>query len=188
MTHVMSLDPLRKLGHGAFSEVFDIGGGRVLKAFFAVPPSVAPHADASLIPRLAFRAELEAYLRLADQPDLAIFTPRCDGVADPLAFALRSNRAFVQGCGLLLERIPGRDRKFAELEPGLEIRVDAVLRSMQDRIGIDDPWDGSCFVPGSRAAFTLIDFATPTERLAALDGILSTGEPSSEALARLLKF
>ena len=95
---------------------------------------------------------------------------------------------FVQGCGLLLERIPGRDRKFAELEPGLEIRVDAVLRSMQDRIGIDDPWDGSCFVPGSRAAFTLIDFATPTERLAALDGILSTGEPSSEALARLLKF
>lgn len=152
--------------------MFDVGEGKVLKAFRRVSPAVAPRVDPTLIPRIAFNAELRAYTRLQSQPDLALFAPAFFGSADPSSFPITNPGSYCTSCGLVIEKIAGEPIKIAALSDELLGGVELVLEQMQDRIILDDPWDGSCFIPGSRAPFTLIDFATPSEHFAALDGIL----------------
>src|SRR5687768_3450192 len=55
---------ITKVSNGAFCEVFDLGDGTVLKAFFEVALEAAPHADPTLSARVAFSAERNAYLTI----------------------------------------------------------------------------------------------------------------------------
>ena len=55
-----SVDPLIPLASGDFADVFDLGNGRVLKAFRKMPLEVAPEADPTLVPRICFEAEKQA--------------------------------------------------------------------------------------------------------------------------------
>lgn len=166
--------PLPVIGGGAFSEVFDLGDGRVLKAFKDIALSVAPEADCRLIPTVAFAAEYLAYQRLQAHDDLEPYAPRFFGAASPNDFPLDSTESYSSGCGLLLERIPGEAQKLSRLPKPIQRKADDVLEAMQARVGIDDPWDGSAFVPGTRRPFTVIDFATPSDRFYALDKIVSS--------------
>jgi hypothetical protein len=59
----------------------------------------------------------------------------------------------------VLEFIPGRAQKFAHLDVVTEKKVAEVVEQFRDSLGVDNVWDGSCFVPGIRAPFAVIDFA-----------------------------
>lgn len=161
---------MHPLASGAFSDVFDLGDGRVLKAFFEIKPEVAPTADPALVPLISFYSELRVYQRLLEHPGLPAYTPQFFGVADPSSYPLATDRIYP--CGLLLEKIPGKPKKLFELDQEIEAAASMVIERLQERVLLEDPWDASCFVPGTRAGFTLIDFATPSDRLAALDKIL----------------
>lgn len=171
---------------GAFSELFDLGAGVALKAFFDVEVATRPNSDPRLIPAVAFAAEERAYRRLRDHPELELWVPMFFGSTDARTYPLDSDRDFSSGCGLLFERIPGDAAKLYELPSTILKSAEAVLEEMKTKIGIRDPWDGSAFVPGSRAPATLIDFATPTDEFVALDDILSQADfPSTQQLHRL---
>ena len=163
----------RKIGGGAFSEVFDLGNGRVLKAFPNTKLAVAPEADPRFIPTVSFAAEYCAYQRLQVYTDLEPYAPRFFGAIDPNDFLLDSTKSYSSGCGLLLELLRGKEDKIFSLPEPIRAKAEEVLEAMQERVGIDNPWDGSGFVPGSRRPVTLIDFATPSERFAGLDEIVS---------------
>lgn len=164
---------LPRVGRGAFSEVFAIDEARILKAFRDVAVTGAPSSDPRFVPTIAFAAELAAYERLQSHSDLEPYFPQFFGAADPNDFLLDSGEAFSSGCGLVLELIPGEPRKLSELPKPVLSEAEKVLDEVKERIGVDDPWDGSGFVPGTRRAVTLIDFATPTAHLVALDDLIS---------------
>lgn len=164
---------LRKIGGGAFSEVFDLGDGRVLKAFPDAELPVAPETDPRFIPTVAFAAECCAYQRLRVYADLAPYAPQFFGAVNPNNFLLDSTKSYSSGCGLVLELLRGKEDKIFNLPEPIRAKAEGVLEAMQEHVGIDDPWDGSGFVPGSRRPVTLIDFATPSERFAELDEIVS---------------
>ena len=165
--------PLRsKIGGGGFSEVFDLGNGRVLKAFPDTKLTVDPEADPRLIPTVSFAAEYCAYQRLQGYTDLEPYAPRLFGAIDPNDFLLDSTKSYSSGCGLVLELLRGREYKIFRLPKPIGAEAEEVLEEMQEHIGIDNPWDGSGFVPGSRRPVTLIDFATPSEIFAELDEIV----------------
>ena len=180
------IQQLNPLSSGAFCEVFNVGGGRILKAFYQIRSKAAPGADPTLIPRMMFNHERRVYSSLQAFPELEVYVPRFLGAASPLDYPLQSTRTFVPFCGLILELIPGNDVKLAELPRPIQRRVEEVIEKMQRRIGLGDPWDASCFVPGTRADFTIIDFATPTERLHELDVILEKHGTVPVHLQRLL--
>ena len=117
--------------------------------------------------------EVRFYEDLSGHPDLEVYCPRFFGLADPNAFSISSKRTFPSGCGILLEKIPGTDTKLAHLPRKLQREAEYVIERMRARFRVDDPWDGSCFVPGTRAAFTLIDLAMPSESLGTLDEVLA---------------
>ena len=177
---------LRKIGGGAFSEVFDLGDGRVLKAFPDTELSVDPGADPRFIPTVAFAAECCAYQRLQVYTDLEPYAPQFFGPVDPNDFLLDSTRSYSSGCGLVLELLRGKESKILSLPEPICAKADEVLEAMQEHIGVDHPWDGSGFVPGSRRPVTLIDFATPSERFVKLDEIVlqygTIPEPFEHAL------
>jgi hypothetical protein len=157
---------------GAFGEVFHLGAGRILKAFYATPSARPPNGDATLIPRIAFAAEKALYEGLAEEPRLERYLPEYFGAADPLQYPLRSKRTMVAGCGLILEFIPGRALKFSELPKDVERRVSAIIGEIGEMFPLAYPWDGSAFIPGSRAPFALIDIATPTDKFVLLDELV----------------
>jgi hypothetical protein len=163
---------LQPFAFGAFCDVFDLGDGRVFKAFRRIRPAVHPAADPDLIPQIAFGAELLAYETLKRHPRIASYAPAFFGAADASSFLQDDVPRYAPGCGLILEKIPGEPRKLFELEAELEREVARVIDEMGEVVFLDDPWDGCCFVPGTRASFTLIDFATPSERFGALDETL----------------
>lgn len=154
----------QRIAGGVFSEVFAIGDGRAVKAFVEVIPSVNPRADPTLIPRIGFAAEVRAYDSLRKRPDLEAYCPRFFGNVNPLDLPLPAEWPLAAGCGVVLEHIPGRDEKLSSLPRQLRERVEGVIDRIQDATGVDWPWDGSCFIPGTRAEFTIIDIATPALR------------------------
>jgi hypothetical protein len=98
---------------------------------------------------------------MADR-DLADFVPRFYGRCDPLELiplAAIESIPLVAGCGLRLEKIDGRATKLAALDQDLRKTVDGILWRILAAVEPGNVWDSSCFVPGSRAAFTIIDFA-----------------------------
>ncbi len=146
-----------------------MGDGTVVKAFRRLQHTDHPttnREDHDRITRLLWRTEAETYERLQNALPLECYVPKYHGRVDPQALGLPQALAkgpYLPGCGLLLEKLEGTDVKVAHLEPELQQRVEAVLERIGDTCGKLDLWDASCFYPGSRAEFTLIDFAVPDE-------------------------
>ena len=156
---------MEQFARGAFSEVFDLGDGRILKAFVEDSPAEAQDSDRTLISQIAFLAERRFYESIQEHPTLATYVPAYYGVADPDEYLIQSARPLAPGFGLILEKIPGVPVKFSELLDEIERAASEVIERMKGVAALENPWDGSCFVPGTRQSFTLIDIATPTDRL-----------------------
>lgn len=151
---------------GGNADLFQVANARVLKAFRRksyVVTAPVDWNDHDAITRVTFRAEARAYERLQQHPHLERYTPAYFGIAYPhrvLAALPEANARYVGGCGLLLEYIAGVAIKLSALEKELRRQVATVLIRFRDDVGISSIWDASCFIPGSRALFTVIDFST----------------------------
>jgi hypothetical protein len=55
--------------------------------------------------------------------------------------------------------IPAKAKKLAYLDEKIKEKVESVAEEIRDNLDIDNVWDASYFYPGTRAEFTLIDFA-----------------------------
>ncbi len=155
----------RLLSVGAYAVVFYMGNGTVVKAYLRrrmTRVAVGDWADHEAIIRAVWANEVRTYQRLASRPDLRVFVPEFVGPCDPLQ-VLPVQRIgtlrLMQGCGLRLERIHGTPTNWTTVDLELRPSVEGVLRHLIDTIQPGNVWGSACFVPGSRAAFTLIDFA-----------------------------
>jgi hypothetical protein len=155
----------RLIAHGAFADVFDLGDATVAKIFRRTKhtnDAVRDWADHDFLTSCLFAIEVDAYERLQRRPDLSAYLPRYYGrLDDPSVFLQNSStgQPFVSACALRLELIPGRDIKAGLVNETLRDDVDQVLWEISDFVGRVNVWDCSCFVPGSRTPFTIIDFA-----------------------------
>lgn len=152
------------LDRGGCADIFVLSQDRVLKAFRRRAHTndiVHDWIDHDSITRAQFRAEARAYERLRSLHNLEIYAPKYFGRVDPVAYLDPDAPAdkYVPFCGILLELVPGRALKLAHLEPSVEVQVAVVVEQLRDALGLDQVWDASCFTPGSRAPFTVIDFA-----------------------------
>jgi hypothetical protein len=178
------------LASGNFADIIDLGDGTVVKAFRRnshTNRSDVSQEDQDALTRGFFLNEARAYEALQSHADLEIFVPKFAGRIDPTQLEVAELRAdaYVVGCGLRLERLDGHAVKIANLPRDVQMRVEAVLEQMQERIGLQDPWDGSCFIPGSRAEFTVIDFATWNDWLEYYEMLEQHGELTDSARRRL---
>src|SRR4051812_29093726 len=129
------------IASGAYADILALGGGRVLKAFRRKSQTAAPvldWADHDAMTRAEFRAEARSYERLAAFPELELFAPRYFGRANPLDLLSEvadSPSRYVAGCGIVLEQIPGAASKLVDLEPSLQLRVEALLERYRDEVG-----------------------------------------------------
>lgn len=163
---------MKPIASGDFAEVFELGDGKVLKAFFDLATAARPDGDRTFIPRILFAAEVDAYVRLQQHPDLEVYVPRYFGTVDPRSFDLSTDRRYSSASGMVLERIDADEFKLHQLDEGILPEVESVIDRIKETVGVDHPWDASCFIPGTRAPFTIIDFAAPAARLAALDKLM----------------
>lgn len=150
---------------GAYGAVFDFGDGTVVKAYrrkHTTAFAVGAWHDHEAIIRATWANEVRAYARLMAEPDLCNFVPKFYGRCDPMTVipqAALGSIDLLPGCGIRLERIGGRATKLAALNHDVRVAVEGVLWRIRDAVEPGNVWDSSCFVPGSRAAFTIIDFA-----------------------------
>jgi hypothetical protein len=155
----------RLIGSGAFADVFDLGDATVAKVFRRIQHTnsgVRDWADHDFVTRRLFATEIAAYERLRDRPDIAVYVPQYYGPLDATTLVLPNSstgQPFVSGCALRLELIPGRDVKAGLVEDTLRADIDRVLWEIKDVAGRVNVWDCSCFAPGPRTPFTIIDFA-----------------------------
>lgn len=148
------------LGKGGFADVLDLGDGKVVKAFRREEHngSGADWRDEDLLTEELFAAEVRAYEKLATIPDLALFAPEYFGTIDPHTLGV-DPELYVQGCGIVMERIAGEAIKFGNLLPEIKNELLPLLCRFENEVTAGDVRDCSCFIPGSRAEVTLIDFA-----------------------------
>lgn len=154
---------MRLFDKGACADIYLLPEGKVLKAFKRKPHVNGPvldWTDHDLIVRAQFRAEAQAYENLISFKELAIYTPQYYGRANPNEMLnVSTSERYIDDCGFILELIPGKAVKLAHLKKDLEQRVSEVAEKLRDTLKIGNVWDASCFVPGTRAEFTLIDFS-----------------------------
>jgi hypothetical protein len=150
---------------GAYAVVFDVGDGTVVKAYRrkrTTNLAVGEWCDHEAIIKATWANEVRAYEKLMSDRELVDFVPRFHGRCDPLELipsAVVGSLPLVHGCGLRLEKINGTAIKLAALDDDIRKAVERVLWQILDAVQPGNVWDSSCFVPGSRAAFTIIDFA-----------------------------
>lgn len=155
---------MERIGFGSFADVYVLPEGRALKAYRRkshVNRVVRIGDDNDLLTAAHFEAEVRAYELLQSIKELEKYLPRYFGRADP-AECLELDPAdlrYVRNCGIVLERIPGRAEKVAHLDQTIQKEVEAVLKMFSEVLPRVNVWDASCFVPGIRAEFSLIDFA-----------------------------
>jgi hypothetical protein len=157
------VDAPKLIDHGGCADIYLLPQGRVMKAFRRRAHTndvVQDWTDHDAITKAQFRGEALAYEHLQSLPALAVYAPQYFGRADPLAILGSDvHERYVPPCGIVLEFIAGRAQKLALLDPATEERVAEIVEQLKDSLKIDNVWDASCFVPGSRADFTVIDFA-----------------------------
>lgn len=155
---------LEKIGFGSFADIYALPEGRVLKAYRRkshVNRVVRIGDDHDLLTAAHFEAEVRAYEWLQSIKELEKYLPCYFGRADPVEFLQLdpTDVRYVRNCGIVLELIPGRAEKVAHLEQTIQKEVEAVLKMLSEALPEVNVWDASCFVPGTRAKFALIDFA-----------------------------
>lgn len=145
--------------------MFDLSDGTVVKVFRRVQQTHAPVQgwdDHEFIIRQLFATELRAYDRLQSSPELLPFVPKYFGRFETSGLGLVSSNAaepLLLDCALRLERVDGHDIKIAHVPRPLQQQVEVVLEQIRDMVGQINVWDCSCFIPGARSDFTIIDFA-----------------------------
>lgn len=156
----------RVVGEGAFAYVFDLGDNTVVKAYKRIPQTadevVLDWDDHEFIIRQLCAVEMRAYDCLTEIPEVAPHIPTFLGPVDVHALGLVSpdpRWPLVPGCAFRLERIQGEDCKVALLPSPLREEVSDLLERIEDLVGNVNALDSSCFVPGTRATFAVIDFA-----------------------------
>ena len=152
------------LNRGALADAFDLHDGTVVKVYRRVSQThaeVKDWNDHEMIIRRLFLTEVRAYETLQRQADLSMFLPRYWGTFDlsDLDIPAPTAEPFMANCALRLEHIPGHDIKVNSVDSALVGEIHAVLSEMQKRAGPFDTSDASCFIPGPRSSFVLIDFA-----------------------------
>lgn len=150
---------------GAYAAVFDLGDGTVVKAYRRKRTTILPVGewrDHEAIIRATWANEVRAYAQIMCDPNLQSFVPEFYGYCNPLELISEDVVGSLQllpGCGLRLERIEGRALKLAALASDCRQTVERLLWRIREAVEPGNVWDSSCFVPGSRAEFTIIDFA-----------------------------
>lgn len=150
------------IGSGAFADVFDLGDGTVVKAYKRISHSgeVWDWQDHDALTVEMFAAEARAYETLRNIPDLAVYAPIFYGRSDPCSLVdPKQAEEYVAGCGLVLEMIAGKDTKVASPHFPSKAEIEPILERFANEVTSGNVWDSSCFIPGSRAQFTFIDFA-----------------------------
>ena len=155
---------LEKVGFGSFADIYVLPEGRALKAYRRqahVNGPVRIWDDHDLLTEVHFEAEARAYERLQSINELEKYLPCYFGRADPIELLQidPTDARYARNCGIVLELIPGRAEKVAHLGPAIQKEVEAVLTMLSEALPRVNVWDASCFVPGTRAEFALIDFA-----------------------------
>ena len=159
------LSPATRVGHGEFADVIRVDESHVVKLFRRVDAfDDLPHPpDNETMVRIAWDEECKHYELLQSMPELEVFSPRYFGrcfateLIDDTGRGISSD--YVPDCALELEFVPGRAKKVWQLPREIQKEVSAVCDRFQ-LAGLRNTGDASVFVPGSRAAFTLIDFAS----------------------------
>lgn len=152
------------LDRGAFADVYDLHDGSVVKAFRRVSHvagEVVDWGDHDFLTRRVFEIECGAYERTHQRPDLSNYVPEFYGPVDEAVLGLtvaNDGSSFVNKCAFRMEKIPGRAQKISGVAPGMRAAVSEVLTRISTVAGHVDVIDASCFVPGTRAEFTIIDF------------------------------
>lgn len=154
----------KKISQGGFADIYRVSEDRVLKAFRRKPHANRPVTnweDHDLVTEAHFRAERNAYEEIHRHSDLEKYIPRYFGEADPsrIIRTESTDNEYVKGCGILMEYIPGEAIKLAHLEPNIQTEVELVVDQFSEILNNVNVWDASCFCPGTRAKFTVIDFA-----------------------------
>ncbi len=153
------------LAAGAFADVFDLSDGTVVKIYRRVShthAAVIDWDDHDFITRRMYTVEVKAYERLQDFPELVQYVPRYYGPIDHASLNLDASNPtepFIAGCAFRLERIDGQPVKIAHVEEEQQKAIEKVLEQIRDVSGRVDVWDCSCFIPGPRTPFVVIDFA-----------------------------
>ena len=153
------------IGHGEFADVIRTDDGRVVKLFRRVDAfdDLPNPADNETLIRVAWDEEAAHYELLQHTPELAVYAPEYFGrcvvaaVVDNGGSSVLSE--YVPDCAFELEMVPGQAKKLWDLPRDVQAQVNAVRDRLQ-LIGLRQTSDASVFVPGSRAEFTLIDFAS----------------------------
>ncbi|MGR5367960.1 hypothetical protein ACWU37_21600 (plasmid) [Photobacterium damselae subsp. damselae] len=151
-----------------FADVYDLGDGRVLKAFKRII-SEEKQDDFDLLVKGYFWTEAVAYKQMSES-NLSQYIPEFYGVANPvelLGHLPDATQKYVADCGYIISKLSGTEGKLRAFvvnkEPTYEIA--ARLDSVYDEISIElrnldvDASDCSCFVQEDDQFF-FIDFAT----------------------------
>jgi hypothetical protein len=158
------LGHIKYLGSGNFSDVYDLGNGKVFKAYKRknISDSNTDQADNDAYTKAMFRAELKAYECIHLDINISAYFADFHGVADPyevLSFVELCESKYVSGCGLIIEYIIGEESKMPHVADDIYKRVDEVLDCANDilsPLGLN-PLDSSCINFGD-GNFKIIDF------------------------------
>src|SRR5262249_7098847 len=130
----------------------------------AAPGYIGNAQDHEIIVRAVWDSEVTAFERAAQQPALGrflvpFFGPcRVSEVRDARGDDISSG--YHLDCAYKVAFVPGEDRKIGQLmDHPLFPQIDAYVDELGES-GIRSATDGSVFVPGLNAAFTLIDIGT----------------------------
>lgn len=151
-----------------FADVYDLGDGRVLKAFKRIVAN-EKQGDLDLLVKGYFWTEVAAYRQISES-NLSGYFPDFYDVVDPVELLDHSPEAqqkYVAGCGYIMSKLSGVEDKLRTFvvnekpSPEIATRLDSVY----DEISLElnnldvDASDCSCFVQ-ENGQFFFIDFAT----------------------------
>jgi hypothetical protein len=176
---------------GNFGDVFALGSDRAVKVLRRLKVTERPverEDDHWVVLRALWDAECSAYELLRKDPELAAYIPdnfarvTVDDIVREDGASIADN--YLLDCAFVMDRIFGHAEKLAHLygTPAFD-PIDQIVDKMIDA-GVRSAADGSVFVPGKNAPFTIIDIAT-WEAIAELSDVLAkTGRLPEHVRAR----
>ncbi|WP_337171387.1 hypothetical protein [Gemmatimonas aurantiaca] len=153
------------LGSGGFADIIDLGDETVAKVYRRAKHTHDPvedWEDHDFVTARLFEAEVRAYESIQDDSELVRFTPKYFGRLDLAGLDLgpsSTGQPYVPRCAFRIERLSGHDVKVRDVAGPPREEMENVLKLIAARLPRIDVLDASCFVPGAREAFTIIDFA-----------------------------
>lgn len=180
------------IASGGFADIVDLGNGKVAKIFRRISHSheeVSQWEDHNWITQQLFNAEVRAYDLIHNEDILRSYIPAYFGriqVSELDLGSEHSNRHYLPDCAFVMERLCGEDKKVANIENQLKCTIVALLGQIKKRIAGIDVLDASCFIPGSRGDFTVVDFALWSGYPDAQCELAQHGSLSSDVRTRLV--